>query len=175
MIGRTKLDSVELLQKTFGPGFDFERIYRECGLIYQDHIERHGLPLMPGLVELLDDLSARHVPLGVATSTRTPAARTRLEQTGLLGYFSVLVTGDEIARGKPAPDIYLEAARRLGIDSSVSFALEDSHAGVRSAHAAGFKVIMVPDLVAPTPEIATLTQFVAKSLHDVRHFFAAAP
>src|ERR1700683_1319661 len=171
MIGRTKFDSVELLQKAFGPGFDFETIYRECGLIYQDHIERHGLPLKPGVIELLGELSARRIPLGVATSTRNPAARLRLEQTGLLGYFSVLVTGDEIARGKPAPDIYLEAARPLALAPSTSFALEDSPAGFRPAHAAGLKVIMVPDLVAPTSEIAALTQFVAKSLHDVRHFF----
>jgi HAD superfamily hydrolase (TIGR01509 family) len=173
MIGRTKLDSVTLLKNAFGPDFDFEKTYRECAAIYQDYIAQHGLPLKPGVLELLGDLSARSVPLGVATSTRNPAARLRLEQTGLLGYFSVLVTGDEIVHGKPAPDIYLEAVRRLGLDASISFALEDSPAGVRSAHAADLKVIMVPDLVAATPEFASLTQFVAKSLHDVRAFFAA--
>jgi HAD superfamily hydrolase (TIGR01509 family) len=166
MIGRTKFDSVGLLQDAFGPDFDFDQAYHNCAAIYQDHVERHGLPLMPGILELLGDLSVRHIPLGVATSTRNPVARHRLEQTGLLGYFSVLVTGDEIVRGKPAPDIYLEAARRLALDPATSFALEDSPAGVRSAHAAGLKVIMVPDLVPPTPEISTL--------HDVRLFFASA-
>ncbi len=168
MIGRTKFDSVELLRAAFGPDFDFEQTYRACAALYEEHIAREGLPIKPGLVELLDDLSARQIPLGVATSTRNPVAAKRLEQAGLLKYFSVLVTGDQIARGKPAPDIYLEAIRQLKIDAATSFALEDSPAGVRSAHAAGLEVIMVPDLVAPTPEIAALTHAIAKSLHDAR-------
>ena len=170
MIGRTKMDSVHLLHAAFGPDFDFEKTYHECGRLYQDYIARHGLPLKPGIRELLDDLSARKIPLGVATSTRNPVASQRLEQVDLLKYFSVLVTGDQVTHGKPAPDIYLEAVRRLGIEASTSFALEDSHAGVRAAHGAGLKVIMVPDLVPPTPEIAALTQFVATSLNNAQQF-----
>jgi HAD superfamily hydrolase (TIGR01509 family) len=172
MIGRTKLDSVELLRAAFGPNFDFESTYRACAALYEEHVAREGLPLKPGVRELLADLSARKIPLAVATSTRNPAASRRLEQAGLLKYFSVLITGDQISRGKPAPDIYLKAVRELGIDPATSFALEDSPAGVRSAHAAGLKVIMVPDLVAPTPEIAALTHATAKSLHDVRPLLA---
>ncbi len=173
MIGRSKRDSAGLMREAFGPGFDFEKTYRACGVLYEEHIARDGLPLKPGVRELLDDLAARKVPLAVATSTRNPVAAQRLEQAGLLHYFPVLVTGDQITHGKPAPDIYLEAVRRLGIDAASSFALEDSHAGVRSAHGAGLKVIMVPDLLAPSPEIAALTHTVADSLHDVRLLFAA--
>jgi HAD superfamily hydrolase (TIGR01509 family) len=172
LIGRAKQDSAGLLRAAFGPGFDFDQVYAACGLLYEDHIARQGIPLMPGVRELLDALTARRIPLGVATSTRNPAARTRLEQVGLLGYFATLVAGNEITHGKPAPDIYLEAIRRLDLDAAVSFALEDSHAGVRAAHAAGLNVIMVPDLVAPTQEIASLTWRVAKSLHDVRGWLA---
>jgi HAD superfamily hydrolase (TIGR01509 family) len=168
MIGRTKRDSVDLLRAAFGPGFDFEQAYRTCHALYQDHITREGLPLKPGVEELLADLSARQIPLGVATSTRNPVAAQRLEQAGLLKHFSVLVTGDQVARGKPAPDIYLEAVRQLKIDAATSFALEDSPAGVRSANGAGLRVIMVPDLVAPTPEIAALTHAIAKSLREAR-------
>jgi HAD superfamily hydrolase (TIGR01509 family) len=171
MIGRTKFDSVELLRAAFGPDFDFEQTYRACGVLYEDHIAREGLPLKPGVRELLGELSARQIPLGVATSTRNPVAAKRLEQAGLLTYFLVLITGDQVSRGKPAPDIYLEAVRQLKIDAATSFALEDSPAGVRSAHAAGLKVIMVPDLVAPTPEISALTHALAKSLHEVRALF----
>jgi HAD superfamily hydrolase (TIGR01509 family) len=168
MIGRTKFDSVDLLRAAFGPAFDFEQAYLACNVLYQDHINREGLPLKPGVHELLADLLARNIPLGVATSTRNPVTAQRLEQAGLLKYFSVLITGDQITHGKPAPDIYLKAVRELKIDAATSFALEDSPAGVRSAHAAGLQVIMVPDLVAPTPEIAALTHAIAKSLHDVR-------
>jgi len=173
MIGRSKMDSAVLLRAAYGPDFDFDKIYTTCGVLYEDHIARHGIALMPGIRGLLGDLTARGIPVGVATSTRNPGASQRLEQVGLLKFFSVVVGGNEITHGKPAPDIYLEAVRRLGIDAALSFALEDSHAGVRSAHGAGLKVIMVPDLVPPTPEIEALTWRVAKSLHDVRGWFAS--
>ena len=174
MIGRSKKDSGGLLREAFGADFDYEQVYAACGALYEAHIAREGIPLMPGIRELLDDLTARRIPIAVATSTRNPVASQRLKQVGLLDYFAVVVGGDEITHGKPAPDIYLEAVRRLGIDAALSFALEDSHAGVRSAHGAGLKVIMVPDLVAPTPEIEALTWRVAKSLHEVRGWFADA-
>ena len=168
MIGRSKRDSGELMRTHLGPGFDFEKTHAATGVLFEEIVECDGLPLKPGVRELLDDLSARQIPLGVATSTRNPVAAQRLEQVDLLRYFSVLVTGDQVTRGKPSPDIYLEAVRQLKIDAATSFALEDSHAGVRSAHAAGLKVIMVPDLLAPTTEIAALTHAIAKSLHNVR-------
>jgi len=167
MIGRSKRDSGELMRAHLGPGFDFERIHAATGIVFEKIVERDGLPLKPGVRELLDDLSERKIPLGVATSTRNPVAGLRLQQVDLLKYFAVLVTGEQIARGKPEPDIYLEAVRRLGIDAATSYALEDSFAGVRSAHGAGLRVIMVPDLLQPTPEIAALTHAVAKSLHEV--------
>jgi HAD superfamily hydrolase (TIGR01509 family) len=167
MIGRNKRDCAELLRDWFGPDFDFVATYHECGKLYEEHIARHGLPLKPGVMELLRELASRGVPLAVATSTRQPKARERLEQAGLLGFFAVVVAGDEVANGKPAPDIYLETARRLGIDPALSFALEDSHAGVRAAHGAGLKVIMVPDLLPATEEIEKLTHRVAPSLADV--------
>ncbi|HEX4141330.1 MAG TPA: HAD family phosphatase [Candidatus Methylacidiphilales bacterium] len=171
MIGRSKRDSGELMRQRLGPGFDFERVHTATGILFEKIVARDGLPLKPGIRELLDDLSARKIPLGVATSTRNPVASQRLEQIGLLNCFTVVVTGDQVTRGKPEPDIYLEAVRRLGIDARASYALEDSFAGVRSAHAAGLRVIMVPDLLQPIPEIAALTHAVAKSLHDARLLF----
>jgi len=168
MIGRNKRGCAELLRGLIGPEFDFDATYTQSGLFYEEHIARHGLPLKPGVVELLRELAGRQVPLAVATSTRQPKAQERLEQAGLLGFFAAVITGDEVAHGKPAPDIYLEAARRLGIDPARSFALEDSHAGVRAAHAAGLKVIMVPDLLPATEEIAALTHRVVPSLQEVR-------
>ena len=172
MIGRTKRDSGELLRQHLGPHFDFATAYSATSVLFEKIVERDGLPLKPGVRELLEDLSSRKIPLGVATSTRNPVAGIRLQQVDLLKYFGVLVTGEQIARGKPGPDIYVEAVRRLGIDAATSYALEDSFAGVRSAHGAGLQVIMVPDLLQPTPEIAALTHAVAKSLHDVRQMIA---
>jgi HAD superfamily hydrolase (TIGR01509 family) len=168
MIGRSKRDSAGLMRDALGPDFDFEKVYLATGAIYEEIIARDGLPLKRGAREILADLAARKVPLAVATSTRHPVAERRLAQIGLLPYFSVVVTGDQVTHGKPAPDIFCEAARRLGIDPAASYALEDSHAGVRSAHGAGLKVIMVPDLLPPTPEIAALTHAIVPSLLDAR-------
>jgi HAD superfamily hydrolase (TIGR01509 family) len=167
LIGRRETDAIGLLAEAFGPEFDFHQSQARCNALYQDYVARHSLPLKAGIRELLDELSRRSIPLAVATSTQNPVARQRLEQVGLLRYFSVLVAGNEIPHGKPAPDIYLEAVKRLGVEAATSFALEDSPAGVRAAHAAGLNVIMVPDLVPPTPEIAALTWRIADSLNDV--------
>jgi HAD superfamily hydrolase (TIGR01509 family) len=172
MIGRSKRDSGDLMRAVFGPDYAFEDIHTATSVLFEEIVARDGLPLKPGLRELLDDLSARKIPLAVATSTRNPVAETRLAQIDLLRYFPVLVTGDQVTHGKPAPDIYLEAIRRLGINPATSYALEDSHAGVRSAHAAGLRVIMVPDLVPPTPEIAALAYQIADSLHAARQLLA---
>jgi HAD superfamily hydrolase (TIGR01509 family) len=168
MIGRSKRDSGELMRAQLGPNFEFEKIHAATAVLFEEILERDGLPLKPGARELLEHLAARQAPLAVATSTRNPVAARRLEQLGLLRYFPVLVTGDQVTHGKPAPDIYRLAAQRLGIDPAASFALEDSHAGIRSAHGAGLKVIMVPDLLPPTPEIAALTHAIVPSLHAAR-------
>jgi HAD superfamily hydrolase (TIGR01509 family) len=168
MIGRSKRDSGEMLRQALGADFDFEGTYAHSGRFYEAHIAKHGVPLKPGVMELLEELSAAGVPLAVATSTRNPVASERLQVAGLLRFFAALVTGDEVKHGKPAPDIYLEAVRRLGVDAAQSFALEDSHAGVRAAHAAGLKVIMVPDLLPATEEMEKLTHRVMPSLHEVR-------
>jgi HAD superfamily hydrolase (TIGR01509 family) len=168
MIGRNKRDCIELLRAAYGDAFDFEATYAQCSVFYEEHVAAHGTPLKPGVRELLEELSASGVPLAVATSTRGNKARPRLEQAGLLKFFATVVAGDEVAHGKPAPDIYLEAVRRLGIDAARSFALEDSHAGVRAAHAAGLRVIMVPDLLPATEEIAKIAHRVIPSLHEVR-------
>ena len=79
-----EFDSIALLRDAFGPAFDFDQAHRACLLLYEDNIAREGLPLKPGVRELLDDLAARKIPLGVATSTRNPAAAQRLERVGLL-------------------------------------------------------------------------------------------
>ena len=173
MIGRNKRDCIALLHAAYGDGFDFEATYAQCSVYYEEHVAEHGTPLKPGVRELLEELAAHGVPLAVATSTRGIKARARLEKAGLLPFFQAVVSGDEVAHGKPAPDIYLEAARRLGIDPARSFALEDSHAGIRAAHAAGLMVIMVPDLLPATEEIAKLTHRVLPSLHEARTILRA--
>jgi beta-phosphoglucomutase-like phosphatase (HAD superfamily) len=112
-------------------------------------------------------LRNRGIPTAVATSSRNPHASHHLSAAGLLDLFETVVTRDDVVNPKPHPEPYLMAAKRLGIDPVACLALEDSHAGVRAAHAAGMQTIMVPDLVHPTTEIHALGVSVVESLMHV--------
>lgn len=109
---------------------------------------REHLPLIPGAVEAVRRLADRFT-LGVASSSNRELIDTVLEVAGLAPSFSATVSSEEVARGKPAPDVYLEAARRLGVDPAGCAAIEDSHGGIRSAKSAGMRVIAIPNPTYP--------------------------
>ena len=105
---------------------------------------RERLPLIDGAVEAVQRLAARW-PLGLASSSNRPLIDAVLELAGLAEYFRATVSSEEVARGKPAPDVYLETARRLGVAPDRCAAIEDSHSGIRSAKAAGMRVLAIPN------------------------------
>lgn len=105
-----------------------------------------GVPLRPGVHATLAALDARTLPRAVATNSATARATAKLAAAGLGGRFATIVGFDAVPRGKPAPDVYLEAARRLGATPARCLALEDSDTGVRAAHAAGMTVVQIPDM-----------------------------
>jgi HAD superfamily hydrolase (TIGR01509 family) len=128
---------------------------------------RTALPLLPGAVEAVERLAARW-PLGLATSSNREVIDIALEESGLDRYFGATVASEEVARGKPAPDVYLEAARRLGATPAGCVAIEDSENGIRSADAAGMGVIAVPNpRFAPGPDALVLADRVAGSLAEL--------
>ena len=102
------------------------------------------LPLIEGTGDAVERLAARW-PLGVASSSNRELIDLVLELSGLERLFRATVSSEEVARGKPAPDVYLEACRRLGADPARAAAVEDSHAGIGSARAAGMRVIAIPN------------------------------
>ena len=105
-----------------------------------------GIPLKAGAVELLDALESAGVPVALATSSRRGPAEEKLAAIGLRHHFRTVVTFDDVAAPKPAPDPYLLAAERLGVAPARCLAFEDSETGARAAHAAGMTVVQVPDL-----------------------------
>jgi HAD superfamily hydrolase (TIGR01509 family) len=111
------------------------------------------LPLVDGAVEAVERMAARW-PLGVASSSNRELIDAVLELSGLAPFFRATVSSEEVARGKPAPDVYLEAARRLGVDPRRAAAVEDSHSGIRSARAAGMRVVAIPNASYPPDEDA---------------------
>jgi HAD superfamily hydrolase (TIGR01509 family) len=114
---------------------------------------RSDLPLIDGAVEAVRRMAERY-PLGLASSSNRELIDAVLEQAGLSTLFAVSVSSEEVPRGKPAPDVYLEAARRLSVAPERCAAVEDSHGGIRSAKAAGMLVVAIPNPTYPPDEEA---------------------
>ena len=167
MIGLPWQENRRQLRAHFGPNFDVEA-YIQAIVRRHDAICETGVALKTGVIELLDLLDALSLPRAIATSSDREVVAFRLGPIGLLDRFHAVVANEDCTRGKPHPEPYLNAARAVGLDPADCLALEDSHNGVRSAHAAGMMTVMVPDLLAPTGEIAGLCVAVTQSLHQVR-------
>jgi HAD superfamily hydrolase (TIGR01509 family) len=128
---------------------------------------RRRLPLLPGAIEAVRSL-ARQWPLGLASSSNRNVIDLALEEAGLAEDFKATVSSEEVERGKPAPDVYLEAARRLEVDPAACVAIEDSTNGIRSAHAAEMAVIAVPNEdFPPEPDSLALADLTLGSLEEV--------
>ncbi len=123
-----------------------------------------GIPVKPGVRSFALALQDAGIPYIIATSTRTAKAHKHLDQSGIADLFGDLVGGDQVSASKPAPDIYLRAATRLGLDPATCAAFEDSENGVRAAHAAGMITVQVPDTVPPTDELRALGHHIAPDL-----------
>lgn len=137
-------------------------VVKRMGERYRSH-----LPLLPGAVQAVDRIAARW-PLAVASSSNRQLIDLVLELSGLAKHFRATVSSEEVARGKPAPDVYLEAARRLGIEPTRAAAIEDSDAGIRSAAGAGMRVVAIPNRSFPPGEEALArADVVVDSLADL--------
>ena len=165
MVGLHDIGCAEFLNGLLGAE-RAERLTLECKRRYDLLIEG-GLPLKAGVRELLQDLFDFGVPLAVATSTRGERARIKLARSGIDGYFGHVVTSSDVAHAKPAPDLYLLAAERLGIPPRECMAIEDSEFGVRAASAAGMRVIQIPDLL-PATDLTRSLATVIESLQAAR-------
>ncbi|HTJ57284.1 MAG TPA: HAD family phosphatase [Devosiaceae bacterium] len=167
MVGASHEASNRLLIEAYGITFPYAIFDEKCREIMHERLAE-TVPVKTGARELLLELKMRGIPRAVATSSRSVHAFGHLGRAGLLDHFDTIVTRDDVIHPKPHPEPYLLAAKRLDIDPERCLALEDSHTGVRAAHAAGMQTIMVPDLVPPTNEIEKLCVAVLESLSHVR-------
>ena len=149
MQGMSSSEWAGYLQQALGVNADRDQIVR---FVLDRLLESYddGLPLLPGAQEAVARLAARW-PLGLASSSNRIVIDRVLRQAGLAGLFQSTVSSEEVARGKPAPDVYLEAARRLDVAPSHCCAIEDSANGIRSALAAGMIVVAIPNQQFPPP------------------------
>jgi len=164
MVGVPSRECNLMIEALYGEGFSIEEFRRHYSVHVRGLLEG-GIPHKPGVVELLDYLAGRGLPLAVATSSGRSTAESHLGKAGLLGRFKALATRDDVEHPKPRPDIYLEAARRLGVAPERCIAFEDSNIGLEAAHAAGTMAFMVPDLLQPLPESRERSLDVFPDLH----------
>ena len=147
MMGMSSHEWARYMHQELGVRLEPERISEEV-VARMERLYRERLPLIDGAVEAVERLAARW-PLGLASSSNRPLIDLVLELSGLGRFFRATVSSEEVARGKPAPDVYLEACRRLGVAPARAAAVEDSHAGIGSARATGMRVIAIPNRSFP--------------------------
>jgi len=166
MIGIPGPECEDMLRNHYGESFpmaDFNRAFAAN----TDEILKAGLPLKPGTIELLDALREAGCPMAVVTSSSRRTAEQHLTLAGIRARFDTLVTRNDVARGKPHPDLYLLAAEQLGVRPQACVAIEDSNPGIAAAHSARAMPIMVPDIVQPTAETRAKCAAVLPDLHAV--------
>ena len=151
-LGRTGPDIRKSMIDDYGEDFPYDAFREKLHLLINEEYEK-GINLRPGLLVLLDRLAAIKIPYAVATSTFRKIALFKLRKAGILDRFDIIVCGDDVKNGKPAPDIFLEAARRIGIPPDKCIGFEDSVAGLKGLHSAGIKSVFVKDLVIPGPDV----------------------
>ena len=173
MVGVPSHECNLMLQEHYGPGFDLTVFRGHFGQSVQRQMKER-VPVKSGAVELLDFLGAQGLPLAIATSAGRATAERNLGRAGLLDRFVTLATRDDVEHPKPAPDLYLEAARRLGLAPERCVAFEDSSIGIVAAHAAGMRAVMVIDILPPTEEARAKCFHVAQDLHEILRLMRAA-
>lgn len=166
-IGKNLQDNKKLFIEYFGTAFPFETIKLQAENYLKKTIDKEGVPIKKGLIALLDYCKQKSLLTAVATSTSRLQAEALLRRANVLDYFDVVVCGDEIGKGKPNPEIFLLASKKLNVSSNVCVVLEDSEYGILGAHKANMIPIFVPDLVEESEIIKQNKQFKCQSLIDV--------
>lgn len=167
MIGVPADGCRKLVKEAYGVDFPIDEFFSRQEVVLRDYVDNGRLVLKEGVIPLLDLLDELKLPRAIATSSSRYRTDHHLELVGLNTRFNATVTRDDVSVGKPNPEPYLTAAKKIGVAPEYCLALEDSHSGAKAAHAAGIRVFVVPDLMEPTDEIRQKALAVVKDLHAV--------
>lgn len=173
-VGRNSRDTRDLVKNSLGSDFPFDEFSETVATRLKTIMNDDGPPCKPGAADLLNSLYQARIPLALATSTSRHSATWMLQKAGFLGFFSAFAFGNEVARGKPSPDIYVLAAKRLSeacnrdLYPSTIAVFEDSPAGIRGAKQAGMQPVLVPDMVIPDAEVRSMAW---KEIHSLEQAF----
>jgi len=166
-VGRDLSWRKKILKRRYGESFPFDSVTAQRIEIGDEQEMREGLPMKAGVLDLLNKLSNLGIIIGLATGTSRIRTIRRLTNAGIQQYFTTIVTSEDVAEGKPAPDIFLEVSRRINVAPLQCVVFEDSSVGVKAAFTAGMCAIMVPDIELPSFEITALAYRVLNSLEEV--------
>ena len=171
MVGRNRRDSDRILVEVFGSDFPVDAVRKRRRAYVDGWIDEGKLSIKSGLLELLGFLDKISMPKAVATSTGYKRATHKLSLVNLLERFPIVIAGDQVEKGKPAPDIFLAAALRLEVAPKHCLVLEDSDAGIQAAYDAGMTPVMIPDMKPPSEKSRTFAHRVFGELGEFHHYF----
>ena len=172
-IGVDEASIRRIMVESYGQDFPYNAVRENLERVYIENVEKNGIALRPGLLTLLEHLNSLGMPIVVATSSARNIALWKLEMAGIKERFRLLVCGDEVREGKPAPDIFLKAVELLGREPSECVGFEDSPAGLRALEAAGIRSVFIRDMVEPPPEVLAAVWLRLNSLDEAVPLFKA--
>jgi len=164
-MGKRKDVIDQILKEKMGPDFDPNEFRRLNRIFMQEDVEKNGLKIKKGLIELLTFLKSKKIKIAVASNSTLERINNRFSQANLdIKLFDFVIGGDMITEPKPSPQIYLKSCEVLGVDPQNAIALEDSDSGIKSAVSAGMKAILIPDIKEPSEEVVRIAY---KKLDDL--------
>lgn len=157
----------EILERIYGPDYPKEEVTRDTRKKQLEYIAVHGVPLKPGIMELLKWTKEKKIPCCVASSSQRPYVEAFIGAAGIGEYFSFYICGDEVSHSKPDPEIFLSCCRKNKTEPSNALVLEDSENGVTAAYNGNIPVICIPDMKQPSGDIIKKTAAVLPSADRV--------
>lgn len=171
-LGRTVATGMTTIKNTFNIPETEEELFQKYMSMEKERVAK-GIPLKPGVKEILAYLKEHNIKTIVASSSIRERAEKILESHKISEYFDDLVFGYEVPRGKPYPDIFLKACEKLGVTTDEAIVIEDSEAGINAAHSANIPVICIPDMKYPQKTYEEMATYIVKSLFDARKVIEA--
>lgn len=167
LLGKTLKTAYEIIYDEYGRDFPMDQVLADVHQLLAETFDNEGVPIKKGLIELLSYLKEHHYKTIVATSSARQRVDHILELADLVKYFDDSICGDEVANGKPNPEVFLKACQKLDVEPHEAIVLEDSEAGIQAAFSAKIPVICIPDMKYPEDKYASMTTQIYNSLDQV--------
>ena len=172
-IGTNKAATADIIKEAYGDDFDVVAFFNDTRKAFYEYIESNGLPKKKGIDEILAYLKENGYKIGLASSTRLSSVKEEMRLIGLIDYFDCIIGGDMVKMSKPDPEIFVKCMNALGAVHEETYVIEDSYNGIRAAHAAGMKPVMVPDMLMPDDEMKKLSFAIKDDLYSVMEMLKA--